>query len=123
MSTLSEEFLGMRQIIRAAGYPRVSDPSKKDSATLDSQEDDIRDYIAKKKYELLEEHMYPEAFTAYMLPFNERKVFMRLLEAAKRREFDVLVVTEYSRLSRHQIEQAVIIDMLSKYGVRIESVT
>jgi hypothetical protein len=35
----------------------------------------------------------------------------------------VLVVTEYSRLSRRQIEQAVIIDMLQKYGVRVESVT
>ena len=48
---------------------------------------------------------------------------MELLDAARRHEFEVLVVTEFSRLSRRQVEQAVIIDILEKYGVRVESVT
>jgi DNA invertase Pin-like site-specific DNA recombinase len=118
------EYLNMRKKrIRAAGYPRVSDESLHDSKTLESQEKDIRRHIERQGYELTEDHMYPEAMTAYMKPFREREVFMKMLDAARRREFDVLVVTEYSRLSRRQIEQAVIINMLDQYGVRVESVT
>jgi site-specific DNA recombinase len=123
LHALSMEFFGMRKKIRAAAYPRVSDQNKKDSATLESQEADIRRYINQQGYELLEEHVYPEAMTAYMLPFRDRPQFTKLLEAAKRHEFDVVIVTEYCRLSRRQIEQAVIIDLLQRYGVRIEAVT
>jgi site-specific DNA recombinase len=108
---------------RAAGYPRVSDESLYDSKTLESQEKEIRRYIEKQGYELNEDHMYPEAMTAYMKPFRERPQFMNMLDAARRKEFDVLVVTEYSRLSRRQIEQAVIIHMLEQYGVKVESIT
>ena len=117
---LEMEFLGMnKKHIRAAGYPRVSDPNKKDSVTIESQEADIRRYIERQGYELTEDHIYPEAMTAYMLPFRDRPVFMKLIEAAKRGEFDVLVVSEYSRLARKQVEQAVIIDLLQKYGVKM----
>src|SRR5205807_9911402 len=63
------------------------------------------------------------AMTAYMKPFREREVFMKMLDAARRKEFDILVVTEFSRLSRRQVEQAVIINLLEQYGVKVESVT
>ena len=109
--------------IRSAGYPRVSDESLHDSKTLESQEKEIRRYIERQGYELEESHLYPEAMTAYMKPFKDRPQFMKMLDAARRKEFDVLVITEYSRLSRRQVEQAVIIDMLEKYGVKVESVT
>ncbi len=109
--------------IRAAGYPRVSDESLKESKTLESQEKEIRRYIEMKGYENETGHMYPEAMTAYMRTFRERPIFTKLLQAAKRGEFDVVIVTEYSRLSRRQVEQAVILDILEKYGVKVESVT
>jgi site-specific DNA recombinase len=118
------EFLGMtRKKIRAAGYPRVSDENLKDSPTLDSQEKDIRRHIAAHEYDLSEDHMYPEAMTAYYKPFRERPQLMKLLDAARRKEFDVVVVTEFSRLSRRQVEQAVIICILESYGVKVESCT
>jgi site-specific DNA recombinase len=120
---LEMEFLGMNKHIIYAGYPRVSDPGLRDSKTLESQEAEIRRYIIAQGSEVNEDLMFPEAMTAYYRPFRERPQFMRIVEAAKRGYFHVLVVTEYSRLSRHQIEQAVIIDMLQKYGVRVESVT
>ncbi len=113
----------MKRKERAAGYPRVSDENLKDSPTLDSQEKAIREYIEKHGYDFEEKHMYPEAMTAYIKLYHERSVFMEMISAAKRREFDVLVVTEFSRLSRRQIEQAIIIDMLNKYGIRVESIT
>jgi len=117
------EFLMPKRSSRAAGYPRVSDPNKKDSATLESQEKEIRRHLAEKKYVLDERHMYPEAMTAYMLPYRERPQLMKLLEAARRGEFDVVIVTEFSRLSRKQTEQAVVISILEDYGVRVESIT
>ncbi len=121
---LEMEFLGMNKTrIRAAGYPRVSDEGLADSKTLESQEKEIREYIAKMRYELTEDRMYPEAKSAYLVPFRQRKRFVELLEAAKRGEFDVVVVTEYNRLDRRQVQQAVIIDILESYGVKVESVT
>src|SRR5260370_2956393 len=48
---------------------------------------------------------------------------MRLLEDARQGEFDVVIVNEFGRLSRRQVEQAVIIDLLERAGVKIESVT
>lgn len=120
---LELEFLGMKKHVIYAGYPRVSDPGLKDSKTLESQEAEIKRYIAAQGGEISDDLMFPEAMTAYNLPFRNRPEFMKIVEAAKRGLFQVLVVTEYSRLSRHQIEQAVIIDLLEKYGVKIESVT
>src|SRR5438067_3382875 len=98
--------------IRAAGYPRVSNPNLKDSPTLESQAKAIREYCQKEGYELTEDHMYPEAMTAYMLHYTQRPRLMELLAAAKRKEFDVLVVTEIRAISRRQVEVFVIYDML-----------
>jgi DNA invertase Pin-like site-specific DNA recombinase len=119
------EYLGMpHKKLRAGGYPRVSDPTLKDSPTLESQEKAIRDFIASKPdYELSESHIKPEAMSAYLKPYKERPELMWLIDAARRHEYDVLVITEYSRLSRHQTEQAVIIYILEEYGVQVVSIT
>lgn len=108
--------------IRAAGYPRCSDENLKDSPTLESQAKAIREHCGKEGYELTEDHMYPEAMTAYLVNYTERPQLMKLLAAAKRKEFDVLVVTEIRAISRKQVEVFVIYDLLQKYGVRIETV-
>ncbi len=116
----------MKPYTRCAGYPRNSDPRKKDSATLESQEKEIRRYIEKMKdegYVLETGCMYPEAMTAYMLSYRERPQLMKLLNDAKHGKFDVVIVTEFSRLSRRMSEQAVIISILEDMGIRVESVT
>ncbi len=126
---VSWEYLLMakaKRYVRCAGYPRNSDPSKKDSATLESQEKEIQRFIKSREnegYVFEEGCMYPEAMTAYMLPYRDRPQLMKLLDDARRKKFDVLVVTEYSRLSRRQSEQAVLISILEDMGVRVESVT
>src|SRR5256885_2283675 len=108
--------------IRAAGYPRCSDANLKDSPTLESQAKAIREHCCKEGYELTEDHMYPEAMTAYLVNYTERPQLMKLLAAAKRKEFDVLVVTEIRAISRRQVEVFVIYDLLQKYGVQIETI-
>ena len=109
--------------IRAAAYPRCSDENLEGSDTLESQTDAIRLYCEQKGYELEDCHIYPEAMTGYYKSYRERPQLMRMLDDARRGMFDVVVVNEFSRLSRKQIEQAVIIDLLERAGVRIESVT
>jgi site-specific DNA recombinase len=125
MYAATQEFFVMprKHIIRAAGYPRVSDPSKKDGTTLESQAKSIRAYCEEHGYILEERHLYPEAMSAYLLPYRERPQLRKLLDAARKGEFDVVVVTEFNRLSRRQIEQAVIIDLLEHATVKAESVT
>ena len=121
----SWEYLNLmpKRKIKAAGYPRNSDPNLKDSPTLESQAKAIREYCEKEGYELTEDHMYAEAMSAYLVHYTERPQLMALFAAAKRREFDVLVVTEVRAIGRKQVEIFVIYDILQKYGVRIETIT
>lgn len=94
-----------------------------DSATIDSQAKAVRQYREKEGYLYdFEKHEYREAISAYTVPYMERTELYKMLEAAKRREFDVLVVTEIRALSRRQVEVFIIYDILQKYGVRLETI-
>jgi DNA invertase Pin-like site-specific DNA recombinase len=53
----------------------------------------------------------------------ERQILLASLDAAKRREFDVFVVTEVRSISRRTVEVFVIYDLLQKYGVRFETIS
>ncbi|MGZ3645136.1 MAG: recombinase family protein [Ktedonobacteraceae bacterium] len=121
-AAISWEYLMPKKRIRAAGYPRCSDPDLHDSPTLESQANAIREHCGKLGYELSEDHMYPEAMSAYMVHYTQRPKLMALLAAAKRKEFDVLVVTEIRAISRRQVEVFVIYDILQKYGIQIETI-
>ena len=108
---------------RMAGYIRESDPSLADSTTIESQAKAVRQYAEKEGYIYdTAVYEYKEAISAYMVPYMERPVLQKLLEAAKRREFDVLVVLEVRAISRRQVEVFIIYDMLQRYGVRLETV-
>jgi site-specific DNA recombinase len=48
---------------------------------------------------------------------------MKMLDDAKKKRFDVIVITEFSRLARRQEEQTVLIALFKEYGVRVESIT
>src|SRR5438067_106972 len=54
--------------------------------------------------------------------FSEDSVW-HLLDAARRKAFDVLVVSEIRSISRQQVEVLVIYQELLKYGIRLETVT
>ncbi len=77
---------------RMAGYVRFSDPSiPLDDGVMESQARAIREYGEKEGYMYdISKHEYREAISAYTVPYIERKTLLEVLEAAKRREFDVL---------------------------------
>ncbi len=105
-----------------AGYIRESDPTLADSTTIESQAKAVRMYGEKEGYLYEPQHEYREAISAYMVPYMERAKLLKLLEAAKRHEFDVLVVSEVRAISRRQVEVFIVYDMLMKYGIRLETV-
>jgi DNA invertase Pin-like site-specific DNA recombinase len=106
-----------------AGYIRESDPTLATSTTIESAAKAIADYgnAAGYIYER-EQHEYREAISAYEVPWQKRNKLLAVLDAARRKAFDVLVVTEIRALGRRQVEVLVIYDMLQKYGVRLETI-
>lgn len=107
---------------RMAYYVRESDESLASSVTIESQAKACIEYGEKQKYILELQHQYAEAVSAYEVPYMERHVLLAMLDAAKRKEFDVLVVSEICAIARRQVEVLVIYNMLQKYGVRLETV-
>jgi site-specific DNA recombinase len=106
-----------------AGYIRESDPSLADSITIESQAKAVRQYAEKEGYLYdVIVHEFKEAISAYTVPYMQREKLLKLLQAAKRREFDVLAVTEIRAISRRQVEVFIIYDILQKYGVRLETI-
>ena len=107
---------------RMAGYIRESDPTLADSETIRSAAKAVREYGEKQGYSYSPDHEYMEAISAYLVPYNKRPTLQEVLAAARRHEFDVLVLTEIRALSRKQVEVFVIYDILQRYHVRLETI-
>src|SRR5947209_18068106 len=91
----SWEYLMPKRKERMAGYIRESDPTLAISTTIESAAKAIADYSKQSGciYER-EQYEYREAISAYEVPWQQRKKLLAVLDAARRKEFDVLVVTE-----------------------------
>ena len=108
---------------RAGRYIRESDERLiAGTTTMESQTKVVNQYCDSQHYICETQHEWREAISSVEVPYMERKALLEMLAAAKRREFDVLVISEIRALSRRQIEVLVIYDMLQKCGVRLETV-
>ena len=120
---ISWEYLMSKRRERMASYIRESDISLADSTTIESQAKACREYGERQGYLFNPEHEFKEAISGYTVVYTERRVLLKMLEAAKHHEFDVLVVSEIRALGRKQVEIFVIYDQLQKYGVRLETIS
>lgn len=107
---------------RMALYIRESDPRLANSTTIESQAKVVREYGEQQSYIYSPTLEFREAISAYEIPYTERKELLRMLDAAKKKLFDVLVVSEVRAIGRRQVEVLVIYDLLQKYGIRLETV-
>jgi len=108
---------------RAGRYIRESDERLiAGTTTMESQTKVVNQYCDSQRYICELEHEWKEAISSVEKSYMERPGLLVMLAAAKRREFDVLVVSEIRALSRRQVEVLVIYDMLQKCGVRLETV-
>ena len=108
---------------RAGRYVRESDERLvAGTTTMESGLKAVNQHCESQRYICEPQHEWKEALSSVEVPYLERQALLAMLAAAKRREFDVLVVPEIRAISRRQVEVLVIYDMLQKYGVRLETV-
>lgn len=106
---------------RAAIYARVSSEKQKNNYSLPTQIEKCKAYIAEHGYTLDEsKHIYVEAFTAAKL---SRASLDGMRDAARRSEFDVVVVIDMDRQNRGGIVAQLLLDTeFKKYGAPFEYV-
>jgi site-specific DNA recombinase len=108
---------------RAGRYIRESDERLIiGTTTMESGTKLVDNYCEKQGYICEPDLEWREAISAVTVPYNERKELLAMLDAAKRKKFDVLVIPEIRALARRQVEVLVIYDLLQKYGIRLETV-
>ncbi len=106
-------------VLRAVGYKRVSMHDQVDGFSLDAQENNIKGYINKQGWQLLE--IYEDAGISAKKG-SHRPSFERLLEDANKGKFDVVVVDKIDRFYRHLNGLLTTLDQLNEYDVAFASV-
>jgi len=106
-----------QKIIRAAGYIRISDTKQEKNYSIAFQREKILAYIREQGIQIKDEHLYVDTYTGKV--WRQRKDLQNCLAAAKRHEFDVLVLYKLDRLSREPDDQIILREQLQYYGVKI----
>ncbi len=116
MGTLKHDRMGI--------YVRESDVMLADSETIESAINACIRYGEQKGYTLNPSHIWREARSGYKGSYVDQEALLDALEAAKRGQIDVLVITEIRAISRRGSgEVFVIYDILQKANVRLETIT
>ncbi len=108
---------------RAALYTRSAtsqEPGEENNA-LATQMRLCRMYCQSHGYTVDDKHIYSEIGSGND-GYTRRPQLAALLDAAKQREFDVLVIATHNRLSRRLAHAAAIIEELQQHGVQVENV-
>ena len=93
-----------------------------DVQDVQHQESSIMDY-AKRNNITIDKVIKDEGISAYRKDISARVGFLEILDLARKGEIDNLLVFETSRISRQFIESQTIIDELTRYNVKIHSVS
>jgi DNA invertase Pin-like site-specific DNA recombinase len=108
---------------RAAIYARTAlsqEPGREDFA-LAGQVRQCQLYCKERGYTVEEWHIYSESGSGSADPRKHPR-FAFLHEAARRREFDTVVLVSIDRLSRTQAHSTALLSELAQYGVTVECV-
>lgn len=126
MANYDEFEFGGTKPIRAVTLYRVS---TKQQVTRSDNGEDIptqrkacRDYIALQQGWTLQDEYIEAGVSGYKKKASERDVLQSILEDAKNKKFDVLVVFMFDRLGRNMYDTPLFAKTLSEYGIRIISV-
>ena len=107
-------------ITTAAIYARSATPDQSGDNTLGLQIRKLQAYCRSKKYSVLDSHVYEEIASGS--DYKNRLAMTALREAAKRGEFEIVVIVDYDRIARtHELIKAFIAE-LATYGIRVESI-
>ena len=106
--------------MKAAIYCRVSTEGQHEAKTIDAQKQECQDYCEKKGYEIAEVYIDDGISGAFL---SGREGCERMLADALHRKFDVVVVTESSRITRTESirEKGLIYGTFQETEIPIES--
>jgi DNA invertase Pin-like site-specific DNA recombinase len=106
---------------RTAIYARTAVSQERHNDALASQIEQDKAHCQEHGYTVEETHIYSEECNG-STDYHTRSQLTALLKAAKRREFDIVVVSALDRLSRDYAQVEAIIEELQEYGVIIETI-
>jgi site-specific DNA recombinase len=122
MQNSTRETINVMAHKRATIYKRVSsDKQEQDGSSLETQEAACLAYCREHGYTVAPEHIYQDVYTG--MEYRPRPGLNKLLQAAARHEFDVVVFNSLERLSRKLSHQIVLTELLADNEIAIESVT
>lgn len=105
---------------RAIQYIRYSDHNQDEGMSIEYQKDTCEKFIDSKGWVLTD--TFIDAAKSGKKTAN-RENFMKMMNSAKRGDFDVVVVYKFSRIFRNAYEAHLYEHELAKYGVKIISAT
>jgi site-specific DNA recombinase len=109
----------MDRVLRAIIYARVStDRQEEEGSSLDVQVENCT--IHAKSCHMIIVEIFREVFTGSL--YRERPLLSRLRQMARNKEFDVLLINTFDRLSRNQTHLVVLIDEMEHLGIRVECI-
>ncbi|MFC1594884.1 recombinase family protein [Patescibacteria group bacterium] len=108
---------------RVACYMRVSTDEQISGYGLPLQEERLRSFISSQDYLLDEKHIFRDEGFSGTLPIEKRPALNALFEAAKNKEFDVLLVYRLDRFGRKILYILDYVQRLDDYGVAFRSVS
>ncbi len=90
--------------VRAAIYTRVSteEQAREDRTSLLLQEEKLRQFCASQDFSLDDIHVYVERGFSGSLDVDERPAMHKMFEAARNKEFDIIIVYKLDRFFRNQ---------------------
>ena len=110
-----------QQVKRAAIYARSASVQERiPSYALEAQVQECLEYLCTKGYQLVSGLVYIEGANS---ADADRPGLSVLCEAAKRGEFDVLMVYGHDRLSRSPSQLVALLAAFEQDGVKVESVS
>ena len=104
---------------RAVAYVRYSSEMQRDGNSIDAQLSAIRDYAKNGNMTFVGEYI-DRAKSAVT---DDRPEFLRMIEDAKDRQFDVIIVHKLDRFARNRYDSAMYKRELRMNGIQVMSVT
>lgn len=98
--------------MKAALFVRVSTKDQ----SYDRQIEDLTAYAKRQRYEIVE--VFTEKISGSKTG-NERVALGKMLKKASNKEFEVVLVTEVSRIGRNTLEVLKAVEQLCEYGVNL----
>ncbi len=101
-------------------YARSATPDQSGDNALGLQIAELQKYCRSKEYSVTDSHVYAEIASGS--DYKNRLAMTALHEAAKRGEFEIVVIVDYARIARTQELIKAFIAKMATYGIRVESI-